>query len=103
MNIDHIIDTTLLKHPARILVEADLQVSEDEVFYYITNITVIELGGADVELGIGLDDLPPDAKRAVEEGFDDYITTNALELAAAEADYEADMAFDRWREEHDHE
>ncbi len=102
MKIDHIIDARLLKHPARILVEADLQVAEDEVFYWITNAIVVELGGADVELPVGLDDLPPDAKRAVEEGFDEYVTTNALELVAAEADYEADMAFDRRREEHDH-
>lgn len=102
MNIDHVIDTTLLKHPARILVEADLQVAEDEVFYYITGITIIELGSTDVELRISLDDLPPDARKAVEDKFDEYVTTNALELAAAEADYEADMAFDRWREEHDH-
>lgn len=102
MKIDHIIDVKLLGQPSRILVEADLQVVGEEVFYYITGAVVLEIGGFDVEIEAGLDNLPPDIRRQTEDAFDHYVMAHAVELAAAESDWEADLAFERWKEEHDH-
>lgn len=103
MEIDHAISFTLFQHPARVIIEADLEVAEGEAFYLITSATLIELGQSELNCDVDLDDLPREACKQIEKAFDDYIRENSDELIAAASEYEADLAFDAWKEAHDYE
>jgi len=103
MKVDHAVTFSLFKHDARAIIEADLQVAEDEAFYFIDSVTIIEIGGFEVEIAVDLADLPEAARKHIEKSFDDYVTENAYELVASQSDYEADAAYDRWKEAHDYE
>jgi len=76
---------------------------EDSYTYSLEAVTIVTIGGDMVEIEIDIDDLPDASRIALLLNLDKWLDTYAPEIVASHSDYQADLAFDQWRESHDYE
>lgn len=85
----------------RTVVDADIL--EDDFTYKIVDLEMIQFHGQTVSVLLDEVDIKGGIARQINAYLDDYISENAWELLQAEADYEADRAYDLWKESREHE
>jgi hypothetical protein len=85
----------------RTVVDADIL--EDDFTYKIVDLEMIQFHGQTVSVLLDEVDIKCGIARQINAYLDDYISENAWELLQAEADYEADRAYDLWKESREHE
>jgi hypothetical protein len=85
----------------RVVADADIQ--EEEYFYTIQDMTLIEFHGHAVNVPMDELDIKGQIAHQIDAALDAYISENSWELQQAEAEYYADLAYDSWREGREHE
>jgi hypothetical protein len=85
----------------RVVADADIQ--EEEYFYTIQDMTLIEFHGHAVHVPMDELDIKGQIAHQIDAALDAYISENSWELQQAEAEYYADLAYDSWREGREHE
>lgn len=81
----------------------DATILEDDFTYKIVDLEMIQFHGQTVSVLLDEVDIKGGIARQINAYLDDYISENSWELLQAEADYEADLAYDRWKESREHE
>lgn len=81
----------------------DVEILEDDFTYKIVDLEMIQFHGQTVSVILDEVDIQGAVAEQIEAYLDKYISEHAWELLQAEADYEADRAYDMWREARDHE
>lgn len=81
----------------------DATILEDDFTYKIVDLEMIQFHGQTVSVILDEVDIKGGIARQIHAYLDEYISENAWELLQAEADYEADLAYDRWKESREHE
>jgi hypothetical protein len=85
----------------RVVADADIQ--EEEYFYTIQDMTLIEFHGHAVNVPMDELDIKGQIAHQIDAALDAYISENSWELQQAEAEHYADLAYDSWREGREHE
>jgi hypothetical protein len=85
----------------RTVAEADIR--DDEYSYKIIDLEMIEFHGQPVSVQLDEMDIKGQIASQIGAYLDSYIDDNSYELLAAESDYHADLAYDRWKESREHE
>lgn len=84
-------------------VVADADIREEEYFYTIKSLDLIEFHGHPVNVPMDELDIKGQIAAQIDAELDAYISENAWELQQAEAEYYADLAYDSWKESREHE
>jgi hypothetical protein len=84
----------------RVIADADIQ--EEEYFYTIQDMTLIEFHGHAVNVPMDELDIKGQIAHQIDAALDAYISENSWELQQAEAEYYADLAYDSWKEQREH-
>lgn len=96
------ISVNILEIPGSVDVYFDLTFDEGDVpDYVIERIVLRKLETFDVEIELDRKLLDAHTQGWFTKAFEDWFDENIYELTQAEADYRADLAYDRWREEHE--
>lgn len=85
----------------RTVVDADIL--EDDFTYKIVDMEMIQFHGQTVSVILDEGDIKGGIARQINAYLDEYISEHSWELLQAEADYEADRAYDLWKESREHE
>ena len=76
-------------------VTSDVEIKEDDFTFTIDTMEMTMFHGQQVSVMLDEIDCKGEINRQIWDALDDYISTNADEMLQAEADYEADLAYDR--------
>ena len=81
----------------------DADITKDDFTYKIVDLEMTQFHGQEVSVVLDEVDIQGAVVGQIEAYIDEYISEHAWELLQAEAEYEADRAYDAWREARDHE
>ena len=81
----------------------DATILDDDFTYKIVDLEMIQFHGQTVSVILDEVDIKGGIAKQIHAYLEEYISENAWELLQAEADYEADLAYDRWKESREHE
>ena len=81
----------------------DVEIFEDDFTYKIVDLEMIQFHGQTVSVLLDEGDIKGSVSRQIHAYLDEYISEHSWELLQAEADYEADRAYDLWKESREHE
>lgn len=85
----------------KVRVDFELIFDGDIPDYVIESCAITKLDEFDVEIEMNRHLLDKHTDQFFSQAFDRWFDENIGELLQAESDYKADMAYDRWREEHE--
>lgn len=81
----------------------DVEILEDDFTYKIVDLEMVQFHGQTVSVILDEVDIKGGIARQINAYLEEYISEHAWELLQAEADYEADRAYDLWKESREHE